>query len=49
MGILVRHYLHAEPDRDLDTLIEQYAAALWIEERQATMYANAVAKALGGK
>jgi hypothetical protein len=49
MGILVRHYLHTDPDRDLEQLLEQYAEALWIEERQAAILGNAVAKAFGGK
>lgn len=49
MQILVRHYLRVEPSQDLDELIEQQAAALWIEERQATLMANAIAKGMGGK
>lgn len=49
MAVLVRHYLRIEPARDLDILLEQYAEALWIEERQATLMANAVAKAFNGK
>jgi hypothetical protein len=49
MGILVRHYLVIEPGQDLDELVEQYAEALWIEERQMTLMANAVAKGMGGK
>lgn len=49
MGILVRHYLHEEPAQDLDILLEQYTEALWMEERQALVMTNAVAKAMGGK
>lgn len=49
MGILIRYYLRVEPDQDLDRMLEQYTEALWIEERQATMMTNAVAKGMGGK
>lgn len=49
MGILVRHYLYTEPAQDLDELLEQYAEALWMEERQALVLTNAVARAMGGK
>lgn len=49
MGILIRHYLHEAPDQDLDKMLEQYTAALWIEERQATVMQIAVAKGMGGK
>lgn len=49
MAVLVRHYLRVEPARDLEILIEQYAEALWIEERQTTLMTNAVAKAFNGK
>lgn len=49
MRVLVRHYLHTEPAQDLDELMEQYAEALWIEERQATLMTNAVAKAFNSK
>jgi hypothetical protein len=45
MGILVRHYLHEEPDRDLDGLLEQYAAALFLEDRQITVMASAIGRA----
>ncbi len=46
---MIRHYLHVEPADDLDRLLEQYAEALWIEERQATLMTNAMNKAMGGK
>lgn len=49
MGLLVRHYLHCPPAQDLDELLEQYAEALWIEERQAELMTGAMAKAFGGK
>jgi hypothetical protein len=49
MAILVRHYLHTAPALDLDGLLEQYAEALWIEERKTTLMTNAMAKAMGGK
>ena len=49
MGTLVRYYLHMEPAQDLDGLLEQYAEALWIEERQQTVIAGAVSKGMGGK
>lgn len=49
MGVLVRHYLLTEPAQDLDDLVEQYADALWIEERQMTVMTNALARAFGGK
>lgn len=49
MGILVRHYLHLEPARELEDLLEQYVEALWIEERQAELMTGAMAKAFGGK
>ena len=49
MGILVRHYLRAEPDQELEGLLEQYTEALWIEDRLATVMTNAVAKGMGGK
>lgn len=48
MGVLVRHYLRSEPDQDLEELYRQYAEALWIEERQAMIMTNAVAKAFNG-
>jgi len=49
MGILIRHYLHADPAQDLDELMEQYAEALFIEERQTQVMAAAISKAFGGK
>lgn len=49
MEALVRHYLNTEPAEDTDTLLGQYAEALWIEERQTNVLAGALAKALGGK
>jgi len=49
MGVLVRHYLHCEPAQDLEELLGQYAEALWIEERQATVMTKAMARAWGGK
>ncbi|BCS55199.1 hypothetical protein GSbR_26000 [Geobacter sp. SVR] len=49
MRLLVRHYLHTEPAQELEELMEQYVEALWIEDRQATLLTNAVAKAFGGK
>ncbi len=48
MAILIRHYLMVEPDQDLDLMLEQYAEALWMEERMAQVMTNAVAKAFGG-
>jgi hypothetical protein len=33
----------------VDRFLEQYTEALWIEERQAIMLQNAVAKGMGGK
>lgn len=45
MCILVRHYLHEEPDRDLDILLQQYAEARWLEERQIDVMAAAIGKA----
>lgn len=47
MAILIRHYLRVEPDQDIDLMLEQYAEALWMEERFQTMIASAVAKAFG--
>lgn len=49
MMVLVRHYLHKEPARDLGKLLEQYVEALWIEERQATLINNAIVRAFGEK
>ena len=49
MHLLIRHYGRQEPSEELEELLEQYVEALWIEERQATVLANAVGKALGGK
>lgn len=45
----MRHYLHQDPADDLDQLMEQHAAALWIEERQQNLTTNAMAKALGAR
>lgn len=49
MEVLIRHCLAVEPAGDLEGLIEQYAAALWIEERRMAMMTAAVAKAFGAK
>ncbi|MDD5107557.1 MAG: hypothetical protein PHC49_18335 [Desulfuromonadaceae bacterium] len=49
MGLLIRHYLHTEPGQDLDTLQQQYTEALWLEEREISMMATAIGRALGGK
>jgi hypothetical protein len=49
MAILIRYYLREEPDQDLERMLEQYTAALWIEERTATVMQNAVMKGMGGK
>jgi hypothetical protein len=49
MGILIRYYLRQEPDQDMDKMLEQYTAAIWIEERQAITLANAVNKGMSGK
>lgn len=49
MEILIRYYLREDPDQDLERMLEQYAAALWIEERTALVMTNAVAKGMGGK
>lgn len=49
MAIMIGHYLQAAPSNDLEQLLEQYAEALWIEERQAIIMANAVTKAFNGK
>lgn len=48
MGLLIRCYLRVEPAADLEELLEQYAEALWIEERQAAVMTGAVAKAFSG-
>jgi hypothetical protein len=47
-NILIRHYLREEPDQDLDVMLQQYADALWMEERFAAVMTNAVAKAFSG-
>jgi hypothetical protein len=49
MQLLVRHYLREEPAQEMDDLIEQYAEALFLEERQIEAQAAAIAKAFGGK
>lgn len=49
MEALIRHYLAVSPAEDLDTLLEQYAAALWIEERQMAVMTAAVSKGFAGK
>lgn len=48
MEAMVRHYLAVSPAEDLDALFDQYAAALWLEERQMAVMTAAVAKAVGG-
>jgi len=45
MAILIRHFLRVEPDQDLDVMLEQYAEALWIEDRIASAMTNSMAKA----
>jgi hypothetical protein len=42
---LIRHWLHELPSDGLEELIEQSAAALWIEER----FFKNMGKILGGK
>ena len=49
MGALIRHYLRAEPEEDMEKLMAQYVEALWVEERQINAMAAAIAKALGEK
>lgn len=46
---MIRHYLAVDPAEDLDILLDQYAAALWIEERQMAVMTAAVAKGFAGK
>jgi hypothetical protein len=48
MEVLIRHYLAVEPAGELDVLLDQYAAALWLEERQMAVMTAAMAKAFGG-
>jgi hypothetical protein len=48
MGIMIRYYLRVDPEQDLERLLKQYAEALWIEERQATIMTNSMSKAFNG-
>ncbi|HOS77609.1 MAG TPA: hypothetical protein PLL15_06160 [Syntrophales bacterium] len=49
MGVLIRHYLGVEPPQDLEELLELYAEALFLEDRQIAVMAAAIGKAFSGK
>lgn len=44
----MRCYLHEDPAEDLDALIEQYVAALWVEERRVEVMASGVSRGFAG-
>jgi hypothetical protein len=41
---LIRHYLHREPSDNLDVFQQEFASALWLEERFADVLAGALSK-----
>jgi pyrroline-5-carboxylate reductase len=46
--LVIQQQLKEELEQDMDQFIQQYANALWLEERQMDVMAGAIAKALGG-
>jgi hypothetical protein len=44
---LIKKHLVEEAAQDMNQFIDQYADALWLEDREADVMAGAISKALG--